>query len=66
MNFVGGSLKLKGLAPKPITQLSSKSKDIKKDKKKKDKKDHKSSKHKKISTEREEIKDAIIEKQQEF
>jgi hypothetical protein len=61
MNFVGGSLKLKGLAPKPITQLT-KSKDIKKDKKKKDKKDHKSSKHEKISTTREDIKDTILEK----
>ena len=57
MNFVGGSLKLKGLAPKPITQLSSKSKDIKKDKKKKDKKEHKSNKAEIKLADREETKD---------
>ena len=38
MNFVGGSLKLKGLT-KPVTQISSKSKDIKKDKKDKKKRE---------------------------
>ena len=38
MNFVGGALKLKGLT-KPVTQISLKSKDIKKDKKKEEKRE---------------------------
>jgi len=50
MNFVGGALKLKG-STKPVTVVSSKSKDIKKDKKdKKDKNDIKKEERKENRT----------------
>jgi hypothetical protein len=68
MNFVGGALKLKGLT-KPVTQISLKSKDIKKDKKKEQKREEKRPEKKeekrqeKKSENNEEIKPVLVDVQ---